>query len=205
MEGADAFFDVAHRQRACRRFTDDPVEDELVARMLRAATMAPSAENRQPWVFVVVRDDATRARIGELTRRVWEGGARAHSEGRLDAALLADVDRGAMGAVADAPVIVVVAADTERCHPATIGSSIFPAVQNLLLGATALGLGSALTTLATVLADDLRGLLGMPEPIVPVALVPIGWPAVELGPPRRDAVSSKVHLERYGERAPWEG
>ena len=204
MGGADpAFFDVVGRQRACRSFTAAPVPDALVARVLRAATMAPSAENRQPWVFVVVRSESTRADIGRLNRLVWEGGGRAHSEDRLAPPLLADVDRGAMGGISEAPVLVVVGADTARCLPSTIGSSVFPAVQNLLLAATAVGLGSALTTLSTVLADDLRALLSLPDTVVPVAVVPLGWPAAPLGRPRREPLASKVHDERYGRPAPW--
>jgi nitroreductase len=206
MSAADAsFFDVVGRQRACRRFADDPVPEDLVARVLHAATMAPSAENRQPWVFVVVRDPATRAEIGRLGRLAWEGGGRAHSEGRLPPGLLAEVEHGAMGGIGEAPVLVVVGADTERCLPATIGSSLFPAVQNLLLAATALGLGSALTTLGTLLADDLRALVSLPDTVVPVAVVPLGWPARQLSPPRREPISSKVHDEHYGRPAPWAG
>jgi len=198
-----SFFDVVGRQRACRSFTSEQLPDALVARVLHAATLAPSAENSQPWVFVVVRSDEGRAEIGRLNRVAWEHGGRAHSEGRLPEALLADVDRGAMGGLSAAPVLVVVGADTDRCRPATIGSSLFPAVQNMLLAATALGLGSALTTLGTMLADDLRRLLDLPPAVVPVAIVPLGWPAAPLGPPRREPLTTKVHDERYGAPAPW--
>src|SRR4051812_44491088 len=71
------FFDVVHRQRACRNFASDDVDDDLLGKLLHAATFAPSAENKQPWVFVVVREETTRTRIAELTRQVWDGGARA--------------------------------------------------------------------------------------------------------------------------------
>jgi nitroreductase len=192
------FFEVVGAQRACRSFRDDPVPDELVERVLEAATFAPSAENRQPWVFVVVRDDAARDQIGLLTRRAWEGGGRAHSEGRLTPGLLADVEQGATGGVSAAPVLVVVGADTTRCLEATIASSTFPAVQNLLLAAGALGLGSALTTLTTTLADELRAVVGLPDHVQPVAVVPLGWSARALGRPRRQAVADHAHRERYG-------
>jgi len=195
------FFDVVRAQRACRRFADDPVADALVERVLAAAVHAPSAENRQPWVFVVVRDPDVRARIGELTRRAWRGGARAFEEGRLAPGLLADVDRGAEGAISAAPVLVVVGGDTRLALEPTVPSSIFPAVQNLLLAATALGLGSALTTLTTAFGAELRGLVGLPDEVQPVAVVPLGWPARPLGPPRRLPVSEKAHRERYGR--PW--
>ncbi|MFM7225636.1 MAG: nitroreductase family protein, partial [Actinomycetota bacterium] len=65
----DDLFAVVGRQRAHRAFTDEPVADTVVARLLEAATFAPSAENRQPWEFVVVRDPDVRARIGEITER----------------------------------------------------------------------------------------------------------------------------------------
>jgi nitroreductase len=195
---SDTFFEVARRQRACRAFRDEPVPDELVERVLEAATFAPSAENRQPWVFVVVRNGEARARIGELTRKAWEGGGRDRSRGRLREALFADVDRGATGGIAAAPVLVVVAADLERCLETTMAASILPAVQNLLLGATALGLGSALTTLTTVFADELRDVVGLPGRVRPVAVVPLGWPARPLGAPRREPVAEHGHRERYG-------
>jgi nitroreductase len=194
------FFAVASSQRACRQFTQDPVGDADVAALLQAATWAPSAENRQPWVFVVVRDVGVRARIGDLTRQAWRTGARAYSEKRLDRRLLADVDHGAEGGVSAAPVLIVVSGDTQVGLPASLPSSIFPAVQNLLLAATAMGLGSALTTLTTAFADDLRELVGLPETVVPMAVVPVGWPARPLGQPRRLPVADKAHQERYGHR-----
>jgi nitroreductase len=194
------FFEVVARQRACRAFSDVPVSDETVARLLHAATFAPSAENRQPWEFVVVRDSATRSAIGDLTRRAWENGGRAFSEERLSAAMLRDVDQGATGGVARAPVNIVVCADTHRGLEATVASSIFPAVQNLLLAATALGLGSALTTITTGFRAELQRLLELPEYVWPVAVIPIGHPARPLSPPRRDEFAAHTHRERYGLR-----
>lgn len=191
-------FAVAARQRACRAYRDEPVGDDLVARVLDTATRAPSAENRQPWEFVVVRDAQRREALGELTRRAWEDHGRAFSETRLAPGLLADVDRGATGGIAQAPVHVVVCADLERGLEVTVGSSIFPAVQNLLLAATALGLGCALTTLSTAYTAELRELLGLPEHVLPVAVVPLGWPARPLGPPRREPFAAHTHRERWG-------
>jgi nitroreductase len=197
----DDFFAVVARQRACRAFSNDPVDDDTIARVLTAATFAPSAENKQPWEFVVVRDDAARAAIGDLSRRAWEGRGRAFSEHRLTPALLADVDQGATGGVANAPVNIVVCADGQRGLEATIPSSIFPAVQNLLLAATAIGLGSALTTITTGFRAEMQTILGLPEHVWPIALVPIGHPAGPLGPPRRAPFGEHTHRERYGR--PW--
>ena len=192
-------FAVITRQRACRAFVDTPVTDAELAPLLDAATHAPSAENKQPWEFVVVRDAEARAVIGELTRKAWESHGRAFSEPRLTPKLLADVDKGATGGIAAAPVHVVVCADIERGLEVTIGSSIFPAIQNLLLAATAAGLGSALTTITTTYRAELGELLALPPHVVPVAVVPLGHPARPLGLPRRESFAAHTHRERYGD------
>jgi nitroreductase len=195
------FFDVVLRQRACRAFRPDPLDDGIVERVLQAATFAPSAENRQPWVFVVVRDPDRRAAIGDLNRRAWAGGAKSHSEGRLTPALLDDVDRGAQGGVAGAPVLVVVGGDTRLGDRRVIAASIFPATQNMLLAAGALGLGAALTTLPLVFGDELAAIVGFPAEVQPMAVVPLGWPTRPLGPPSRLPVADKAHRDTFG--SPW--
>ncbi len=198
--GSD-FWAVVHRQRACRSFLPDPVDPAVITRVLEAATRAPSAENRQPWVFVVVSEESGRAGIGELIKRAWEGGARRHSESRLSDTLLADVDGGAMGGIAGAAVLVVVGGDTRLADRRVLEASVFPAVQNLLLAATAVGLGSALTTLPLVFGEELAALVGFPAEVAPIAVVPLGWPAKALTPPRRHPLSDKAYRETYG--APW--
>jgi nitroreductase len=196
------FFDVARQQRACRDFADEPVPDGDIERMLDAATHAPSAENAQPWVFVVVRDHDVRAELSDLTRRIWAAGARQQSESRLEPRLMADVDAGVERGLGGAPVIVVVGADTSGgVHPRAVASSIFPAVQNLLLAANALGYGSALTTLTAAAVDELRSIVDLPEHVIPMAVVPIGRPERPLGPPRRRPAMQTTHRDRYGR--PW--
>jgi nitroreductase len=195
------FFDVVLHQRACREFLDRPVPDELVEQCLTAATHAPSAENHQPWVFIVVRDSVLRSAIGEITRQVWRGGGRAHSEGRLPQRMLDEVDKGAEGGVAAAPVLVVICGDSALGLESTLPASVFLATQNLLLAAGALGLGSAMTTLATMLGDELSELLDLPDSVQPMAVTPLGWPARTLGPPRRITIAERAHRDRYGN--PW--
>ena len=196
-----AFFDVVLRQRATRRFSSEPVDDELLERCLLAATHAPSAENLQPWVFVAVRDPRQRARIAEVTRHAWREGGRQHSVGRLPEALLAEVDRGAEHGIGTAPVIVVVCGDASVAHESTLPSSVYPATQNLLLAATALGLGTAMTTLATHVPGELAAILELPPTVRPMAVVPVGWPERPPGKPRRLPVAERAHRDRYG--TPW--
>jgi nitroreductase len=196
-----SLFEVVLAQRACRWFTDEPVADDDLSRMLEAAIKAPSAENSQPWVFVVVRDPSARRAIGDLARQLWHGGARQHAAARVDGAMLADLDSSIDAGFGGAPVLIVVGADTTVVDRRTVASSMFPAVQNLLLAAAALGYGSALTTLVTFASEALGSTVALPAHIQPVAVVPIGRPLRRLGPSRRDPVSAKAHLDRFG--APW--
>ncbi|MGH9113748.1 MAG: nitroreductase family protein [Acidimicrobiales bacterium] len=191
-------FAVAHRQRACRQFLPNPVPDADIERILAAAVCAPSAENRQPWSFIVVLDPDARGAIADLIERAWREGAAAYERDRLEPRVFADVESGALSGFATAPVLIVVAADTTAVPTAALPSSIFPAVQNLLLAATALGYGSALTTLALVHERELRARLELPARVQPFAVVPIGRPARPLGPPRRRPVGESTHRDRWG-------
>jgi nitroreductase len=179
------FFDVVRAQRACRDFADDAVPDADIERMIGAATHAPSAENRQPWRFIVVSDDGARERVNELTREVWERGGREHAA-KDDPHLFKEVDNAVAQGAGGAPALIVVAADmSSGVRSATVASSLFPAVQNLLLAANALGYGSALTTLTTFAGAELATILELPDTVTPIAVVPIGRPARKLGPPKR--------------------
>ena len=186
-------------QRACRAYTADPVPDDDLVTMLEAATHAPSAENRQPWVFVVVRDPAVRRAVDDVARRVWDGGGRDRSRDRLGPRFFAEVDAFAARGHGGAPVAVVAAGDgRDGMPPAVLASSVFPAVQNLLLAAAALGYGSAMTTLAAQDPAALAAAVGLPEGVRPFAVVPLGRPAAPLGPPRRRPVGAVAHVDRFG-------
>jgi len=191
-------FSVVGRQRAHRAFDPDrDVADEVIEQLLDAARFAPSAENTQPWVFVVIRDPITRVALTDQMARMW---AAAPDRG-LPAALHRDVDHGFREGFATAPVWIVVGGDETLTERWVLSSSVYPAVQNLLLAATALGLGSALTTIAANIPDQVRELTDLPEHVRPMALIPLGWPARALGPPRRRPVTEIAHRDRYGR--PW--
>jgi nitroreductase len=194
------FFDVVLSQRACREFADKPVSDNDLQLILRAATFAPSAMNHQPWTFIIVRSAETRNALAIIMRELWEGGGRQATEGRVPNNLLHDVDLGFTKTLQDAPVMIVVAGDTCIAPAEQLPWSIYPAVQNLLLAATSLGLGSALTTMANFRASEVQDLTGLPPFLVPMAIVPIGWPARALGKPKRLPLDEKVFLEKHGNR-----
>ena len=97
-------------------------------------------------------------------------------------------------------MLVVVGGDTELVPKRWMASSVFPAVQNLLLAALEEGLASALTTIAALRADDLREIVDFPASIEPLAIVPLGWPARALGRARRIDFAEKTSRDRYGNR-----
>jgi len=199
--GGLAFFDLVFAQRACREYADEPVDDETVELIMRAGTHAPSAENKQPWEFIVVRDPHAQKVLHDCVEEAWND-ARELERPRLTPELFKEVDYGqGGGGYRTAPVLVVVCADMERGLPSTAPASIFPCVQNMLLAAAALGYASALTTIGTHAKDELRELLALPEAVTPMAILPIGRPARVPGPPRRAPVAQHAHRDRYGE--PW--
>jgi nitroreductase len=196
---------VMGAQRACRRFDPDgKVLDADVERMLEAAVHAPSAENTQPWSFVVVRDERTRVHLAEWWTELWNaGGGDFVRQSVDDKALVADLEYGFnRGGFAAAPVVVVVSADTERVPEIYASSSIYPAVQNLLLAAADLGYASCLTTgLTTFGVERVREKLQLPDTLLPMAAVYLGKSARKLSPPRRRPATLVTYREQFGH--PW--
>jgi nitroreductase len=117
-----------------------------------------------------------------------------------DRALIADLEYGFnRGGFAAAPVVIVVCADTERVAEIYAASSIYPAVQNLLLAAADLGYGSCLTTgLTTFGIDRVRERLALPDTLLPMAAVYLGPPAKKLSPPRRRPALDVTYRETFG-------
>ena len=201
LQAGRALLNLMQSQRACRRFSAEPVPDEALAAMIRAASHAPSAENRQPWIFVVVADGELRAAIDDLGRSIWRGGGRDHSSATLAPRFFADVDEFFASGHGGAPRLVVVAGDgRDGLVGDVLSSSVFPAVQNLLLAAAALGYGSTMTTLAAQQPAALAALLGLPDDVVPLAVLPVGRPERPAGPPRRRPVEEIAHRDRFGDR-----
>jgi nitroreductase len=195
------FFDVVHRQRAQRELKTDAVPEELIEKILVAGTHAPSAMNSQPWRFVVVQDPSLRQQIADGARAAWEGFARDMSEDQTAPGFRA-VDRWATTGLAQAPVIIVLCGDTQVLPLEQMGSSIFPAAQNILLAANALGLGSLMSNLPIFAPNaTFAKVLGLPEHIVPLATLPIGYPSRELGKPRRKPLTEVARRDRF--ETPW--
>ena len=207
-EGTNDLWEAMYTQRAIRYFKPDPVPDELIWRIIEAATQAPSGTNLQPWGFVVVKDDAMRRRIAGKLRAAFEGneGLRTMVEGGAKSA-----DRQArlmMGGVSNvfqrldsAPVFIIPClhnVSSPAREGLLAGSSIYQAVQNLMLAARSLGLGTVMTTFQGVVGPELNSWLGLPENAVPAALIPLGFPDANFGPLNRKPVDEVTHWETWG-------
>ncbi len=169
-------FEAINTQRAIRYFKPEPVPDELITQLLEAAIKAPTGGVRQTWSFVVVRDRETRRKIGELYRQG------ANFEIRPD--MTSQQRRTYKAAqyledhMEDVPVFILACIQMYGGPGSmTSGSSIYPAVQNILLAARGLGLGSVLTTRQKRFEREIKQLLGIPEDVETAALLPIGYPA----------------------------
>jgi nitroreductase len=195
-------------QRAIRRLKPDPVDDALVLRLVELALRAPTGSNAQNWEFVVVTDRAVKARLGRLNNMAWRlYGGLGRRMMRDNPAMLRILDAVQWQAdhFADIPVIVVACLRGPRVpFPAIAATSyygsIYPSVQNLLLGARAAGLGAALITLPLWSTFLARRALGLPWGVKPCAVVPLGWPRGKYGPTTRRDVREVVHWNRWGNR-----
>jgi nitroreductase len=194
-----SFFEVALSQRAYRNLKSDPVPDDLIEKILKAGTHAPSAVNKQPWHFVVVQDTDVRQKISQGTSEAWHAYAKTQAQDPNDP-LFKAAERWATEGLTHAPVIIVVCGDTQVMPFEEMGSSIFPAAQNILLAASALGLGSLMASLPIFAPDGaFARALELPDHIMPLATLPIGYPVKTLGKPRRRPVAEVASRDRFGQ------
>ncbi len=201
-----SLFEAIDTQRAIRRFTDEPVPDGAIQRILEAAVRAPSGRNRQPWRFIVIRDESTKQQVGDYYRRACEAaGIGQERIPELSKKVNESVTHLAYH-MGDAPVLILpciehATAEAAKSSSLTAGSSIYPAVQNLMLAARALGLGTALTTVHTMFEDEIKTLLGIPPNVQTTALIPMGYPSPEenFGGSRRRPVSEVTHYDRWAD------
>jgi nitroreductase len=198
------FFEVARTQRAMRRLHPDALPDEDLWTILETAIMAPSGGNRQPWNFLVVRDREKKRKIGAWYLEAWErayGPARdAMRANPSQARTYSSADHLARH-LAECPVLIIATVRKEMfAIGPTLGASIYPAVQNLMLAARALGLGTTLTTLHKMHEDDVKKLLGIPEDVETMALIPVGRPKGTFGTPERLPVEKVVYWDSWGEQ-----
>ncbi len=196
-------FKAIHSQRAIRRFSAEAVPDALIHRVLDAAIRAPSGGNRQPWSFVVATDAGVKSELGRLYKESWDqvGLSRLATNADPATARVYSSAQHLAERMGEAPVLIVACIETGGGDTSlTTGSSIYPAVQNLMLAARGLGLGTVITTIHKGREAEVRALLEIPEGIETAALIPMGYPedGTRFGPTRRVPVDEVAHRDRWG-------
>lgn len=181
-------FEAIRRRRSIRQYRPDPVKREDISKLLEAANQAPSAMNRQQWEFIVVTG-AKVAEMGESFRHIIEEYTKNGESSRMKGSPFSREDFLRFAATyGGAPVVIVVLTDTAQTADFRRANleSASAAMENLLLAATALGLGTCWMT--GPLNDEmaLRRILAIPEDKEIVAVTPLGYPVVvPEAPPRQ--------------------
>jgi nitroreductase len=211
-------YDVMRSTPAVREFTDDPLSDEVLARILDNARFAPSGGNRQGVRVIVLRDKDTRAALADLglpaARRYTAQLANGESPWNplqptgVDASIIEATEAPAQmsAPLREAPVVLVIcldlavvaATDQDLDRVAVVpGASVYPLVWNVLLAARNEGYGGVLTTMVVAEESRVKELLGVPDPYAIAAVVPLGKPVRRVTKLRRQPVPEFATRERF--------
>jgi nitroreductase len=211
-------YDVMRTTFAARDFTDEPVPDAVIRRLLDNARFAPSGGNRQAWKVIVVREATTRAALmplieATMQRYIAQVQAGESPWNTIRPTALAATEIAAVQVPAamirklvQAPVLLLVfvdlaqvaSFDSELERVGVIsGASIYPFVWNILLAARNEGYGGTLTTFAAGRESAVQALLGVPQQMAFAAMIPLGRPVKQLTRLSRKPVEDFVMLERW--------
>lgn len=208
-------YEAMRTLRAVRRLRPDPIPDDVLRRVLEAATWAPTGGNRQAWRVIVVKDPVRKQRLGELYKKItvpfiqsYAGrfanlpeNERIQGEKMLRSGLYLAEHFG------DAPALCIfcfhpdglAVTDADLGRVSVVGGgSIYTAVENFLLACRAEGLGCVLTTLLCKAEPEVRELLAIPQPWGTAAAVPIGYPQLRgHGPISRRPVEEMAFVDSW--------
>ena len=207
----EAFYGVLGARRDIRRYRPDEVPDDVLTRVLTAGHQAPSVGHSQPWRFVVVRDPAQREKAAWMADQ-----QRLAQAAQLEPEAARQLLDLQLEGIREAPLGVVVCCDRRTPAAGVLGRATFPdadlwscacAIQNLWLSARAEGLGMGWVTLFE--PDQLAGLLGLPDGVVTLGWLCLGWPDERPPAPgleragwsRRQPLSDVVLTDRWSETA----
>jgi nitroreductase len=196
-------FEAMETCRAMRYLLPDPVPEDSIRQVIHAATRASNPGNSQGWDFVVLRDAAAKAKLGEAIRSVMrpiiEGMASAETDpvGRR----MYEGVQNLMEGFEAVPVYVFVCGRVvypyESPMEEMVPAALYPAAQNLIVAARALGLGTTFTTFHTLIEPVVREVLALPESVRLGVMIALGWPARAFGPVRRKPLEEVLHWDRW--------
>ncbi len=203
---------------SCRDWTDDPVDDKTVHRILEVARFAPNGGNRQGWHVIVIKDPTIREQLIPLIKPTTSVYVAQTEAGEspwntvhptsidVDAAIAADPDFAGLDRLIDVPVLLAITLDLSRVASfdkdldrigVISGASVYPFVWNILMAARNEGLGGVLTTYLAGQEPAAREVLGVPEHHAVAALVPLGHPVKQLTKLKRMPVENFTTVDRF--------
>ena len=207
-EGMD-IFDAMYHCRAMRRLDTKEVPEELLVKLVDAASQAPSGSNMQNGRWIVVRDGEVKQKLAKLNEtavtayvgpQVDRPGSLPHQSTEKRKRMLDSVI-WQMEHMHEIPALVIACMEfgekVDGLAMARGGGSIWPGIQNLLLAARALGLGAAPTTLALQDQDAVRKVLNLPETMGAFCLIPVGYPLGNFGPVSRKPVEEIMRFDGW--------
>jgi nitroreductase len=167
------FMDLVKKRYSVRKFQNKPVEEPLLLKILEAGSLAPSACNNQPWVFIVIRKDETKKKLAAVYERAW---------------------------FVTAPVILALCCDNTLAWRRQDGKNfgevdIAIAMDHITLAATEAGVGTC--WIANFNPKEARRVLELPDNVEPVVFSPLGYPAMPAGQKKRKPLDEIVHWEKF--------
>ena len=196
-------FEAMSTCRAMRYLKPDPVDDALIEQIITAATWAPSPGNSQGRDFVVVTDPDKKRTIADAVGRVMNESVAAMARSDRTHRLMLDGTAHLLQTLQTCPVLIFICGKTvyphQRPRESFVWSAIYPAAQNLIVAARALGLGTVFTTFQGVAEPEVREVLSIPDDVHIGCMIPVGWPDRKFGPLKR------VSYDRVTHRDGWQG
>jgi nitroreductase len=194
---------IIHHTRAMRRLKSDPVPEEVLMQLIDAANQGPTGSNKQNASWIIVRDPEQIQKLGELNRIAVDGYIDSPESSAPERSGIVRAVKWQRDHFNEIPALMIpcLSLDSPPVESwragAGAGGSIWPAVQNLLLTARALGLGAALTTMGLSDRPAAKAILGLPESVEPFAIIPVGYPTGKFGPLSRQPLEKVVHFDRW--------
>lgn len=194
-------FEAMSTCRAIRYLKPDPIDDDLIEQIITAATWAPSPGNSQGRDFVIVKDPAKKEVIGNAVDAAMSDRVAAMERPDRTHRLMLDGTAHLVRTLKTCPALILVCGKTVYPYASPresfVWSSIYPAAQNLIVAARALGLGTVFTTFQGTAEPLIRETLSIPDDVHIGCLIPIGWPDRKFGPLKRVGYDKVVHIDEW--------
>ena len=176
--------EVIQGRRSIRKYQDVEIPNSVIEELLDLALYAPSSMNGQPWHFIVIKQEKTKAKLAEIKNRYCPVEKQMYRADFLKTA----------------PVIIVVCVDKERSYEREVENAVLATV-NILLGAHNMGLGSVYMSAYKPddprIAEEIRKTLHIPMNLAPITLIPLGYPDETPEPKTMRSINGAISYESY--------